>query len=284
MNGELVNQVVEQVIAMLRSQGVTVASSRPVEAAPPPATVQTGGPSASPVASATKPGKVFITAEMLEQRVKADDGNGAVDLAPYEFLTPNAMDVVDRLHLTVRKAEAPLARPVQAVSAPAPASHNPAPAGANPGLATTSSTPATGTIALALYNPDEKVRSVVTALKYDGLSLHDYNQTDCWIENLRLACQAVVDGSEAAGIAILPYAADAMLLANKITGVRAVQGTRPESVAAAVRHFGANMLILEHAVSTFHEMRSMIRRFACERPATMTAEVLLRHLGEVERA
>ena len=279
MNGELVNQVVEQVIAMLRSQGVTVTSSPSQTAAPATAPGQTGGRSAPPAASAIKPGKVFITAEMLEQRVKAAAGNGAVDLAPYEFLTPNAMDVVDRLHLTIRKAQAPLAQPV-----PAPGSGNPTPGGVNATGVMTGNPIGGGTFGLVLYNPDEKVRSVLTALKYDGLSLHDYNQTDSWIENLRLACQAVVDDSEAAGIAILPYAADAMLLANKVKGIRAVQGTRPESVAAGVRHFGANMLILEHAVSTFHEMRSMIRRFAGERPGAMTAEVLLRHLGEVERA
>jgi len=282
VNNELVNQVVEQVLAALRSQGVTVRSSQPQAAAPPTAPGKADSSAAAPAGPVARPGKVFITAEMLQQRLRAGGkGNGPVDLEPYEFLTPNAMDLVDRLHLTVRKAQAPVAEPAGSAPRPVDAA---APAGTDAPATATACPAACGTFGLVVQNADQKVRSVLMALKYDGLSVHDYNQTDCWIENLRLACRAVVDGRETGAIAILPYAADAMLLANKVRGIRAVQGTRLQSVSAAVRHFGANMLILEHAVSTFHEMRSMIRLFAGPRPATMTGEVLLRHLDEVERA
>jgi len=34
-----------------------------------------------------------------------------------------------------------------------------------------------------------------------------------------------------------------------------------------VRHYGANLLVLEHAINTPHQMRSMVRPFAAPRPA-----------------
>jgi hypothetical protein len=53
-----------------------------------------------------------------------------------------------------------------------------------------------------------------------------------------------------------------MAVAGKVKGIRPVQGTRVESVAAALRHFGANLLVLEHAFSTHHQMRTMLRTLA----------------------
>ena len=87
-----------------------------------------------------------------------------------------------------------------------------------------------------------------------------------------------------AGVAILPYAADAMVLANKIRGVRAVQGTRGQSVAAGLRRFDANILIIEHAFSSFHEMRAMVRQFATERPGQAAARTLMEAVNRIERA
>jgi ribose 5-phosphate isomerase RpiB len=88
-----------------------------------------------------------------------------------------------------------------------------------------------------------------------------FDRADCAIGNLLALCEAVAGGGVGAGVALVPYGADAMVLANKVKGVRAVQGTRATSVAAGVRRFGANVLVLEHAFLTFHEMRSMIQAF-----------------------
>ena len=99
------------------------------------------------------------------------------------------------------------------------------------------------------------------ALSRDGVAVTDLTQGDCWMTNLRRLCEAVAGGRLAGGVAILPYAADAMVLAGKIKGIRPVQGTRAESVAAARRHFAANLLVLEHAFSTYHQMRTMLREF-----------------------
>jgi len=137
-------------------------------------------------------------------------------------------------------------------------------------------------VGLVTDRTDAKVASAAGALAYDGLALLDFNQTDCWIVNLRGLCEAVAAGTIFAGVAVLPYAADAIVLANKIKGVRAVQGTRLDSVAAALRHIGANVLIIEHAFKTFHEIRAMVRAFGGSRPDRPAATKLVSALAELE--
>ena len=63
-----------------------------------------------------------------------------------------------------------------------------------------------------------------------------------------------------------------------------MQGTRLESVKAALRHFDANMLIIEHAFSAFHEMRAMIRLFATQRTSHPAGSALLEAVTELERS
>ena len=83
-------------------------------------------------------------------------------------------------------------------------------------------------------------------------------------------------GETKLGVVLAPYGADAMLLASKCKSVRPVLGTRAESVAAAVRHFGANLLVLEEALSTHHEMRQMVRTIAAPRGEPSHAALLER--------
>jgi hypothetical protein len=45
-------------------------------------------------------------------------------------------------------------------------------------------------------------------------------------------------------------------------------------VVAAVRRFGANLLVIEHTVSSYHEMRQMIRTFAAPREVPNYAALL----------
>ncbi len=127
------------------------------------------------------------------------------------------------------------------------------------------------TIGLIIDRPEEKVRSIVDSLSREQIDFARFDRSSCWMENLRSMCQAVTSGELVAGVVIMPWAADAMVLANKIKGVRAVQGTRIESVKAGLRRFGANVLILEHAASTFHELRTMIRVFAKDRSNQATS-------------
>ena len=261
-------------------------AAAPAPASPAPAAAAAAAPSGNGGSAATPPttARVFVTADMLDQRLKAGS-QGVVELAHHERLTPNAQDLVDLKHLTVRTAPEPVFSNGSACSdgtacstaggEALPAAPASSAAGANPAAPT-------GGIGLVTERPDTKVESLLGGLSRDGLSMVSFNRTDCWMENLQALGAAIAAGSVDAGVAVLPHAADAVLLAGKLAGVRPVQGTRPDSVAAAVRHFGANLLILEHAFSTFHEMRMMVRGFAGARPAP-TNQPLLDAVAELER-
>jgi len=277
MTDEMVGQIVEQVMAALKARGV--AAPPPPPAAAPLTALAPPDPNAKPAAA--QPQKTFITAEMLQRRLAAEDGDGrAIELASCEFLTPAAMDLVDERHLTVRKAAATLPKPADADGRP-PADEPPNPAIAVP---ETAGRPYTASLGLVTHRPDEKVRSVLAGLARESLSVVDYSQTDCWVCNVRLLCEAVVGGVVRVGAAVLPYAADAMVLANKVRGIRAVQGTRPESVAAAMRHFAPNLLVVEHTFSTYHEMRAMVREFSAAAAGAPPTGVLTDNIAELERA
>jgi ribose 5-phosphate isomerase RpiB len=271
VEAELVNRIVEQVLVALRQRGGSALTGAPASAG---ARVGVGQsrPQFGP------PAKVFITAQMLQQRIRASTGNGVVELAHNEYLTPNAVDLIQQRHLTVHKAPKP---------SPSHASVNPAAAVAGSGgeAAETPSSPAlsVGAVGVVSDRTDRTTEGLLDALACDGVTLVECNQTDCWIRNLQAMGRSITDGALAAGVAILPYAADAMVLANKMPGIRAVQGTRLQSVSAALRHFDANMLILETAFSSFHEMRTMIRQFASERTASPMADTLLAAVAGLER-
>lgn len=269
MQGELVEKIVEQVIAALSEQSVGGdAVSRPGNGA----VSRTVSPRQVPASAGATPrrgGRLFVTAEMLEQRLRAGSNGSVVELADNEFLTPNAVDLADQRRLTIRKRPKP--------------SQSPLASAGGDGGASGGSDAERICLGLVTARADDKVQSLVGALSYDGLELADYTQPDCWMRSVQSLCDAIAGGRVAFGVAILPYAANAMVLANKIKGIRAVQGTRPDSVSAGVRHLGANLLIVEHAFSSFHEMRVMIRTFADRGWGGAVNEALVRALEQLER-
>jgi ribose 5-phosphate isomerase RpiB len=308
MDAKLVNQIVEQVLAALGRSGA--AAPAPPSAAPAVSTPPggQGGPSEDKAVretvsaavrqqrfrsqyapawaparkeesvsdSAPRP-RVFITAEMLRQRLAEGAAHGAIELAENEFLTPSAQDLADQKHLTVRKVPPPIGVAPATVAA-APGSED---------RADNQGGPADGdpwALGLIVEKADDKVRNLLAGLRREGLSITNYGQTDCWVCNLGHLCKALAAGQVRAGVAILPHAADAMMLASKHKGVRAVQGTRPRSVSAAMRHFAANLLVLEHAYSTVHEMKTMIRLLAGQTGAAFPAGRLLEAVKELEKA
>ncbi|MFP3938310.1 MAG: RpiB/LacA/LacB family sugar-phosphate isomerase [Phycisphaerae bacterium] len=252
MDKQQIDMIVAEVLRRLRGgQPQAGRSSAPV-AAPQPVSSRAESAEAKPAP------KIFITEDLLRKRLAGTEGT-VVELAHNEHLTPAAQDLIARRRLTVRRAPAP--SPARQTAQPA-TTGNPTPSPQVPA----NSAPA-GSLGLILERPSEGVQGLLSALAADGLELTDYTQTDCWMRNLQGLCSAVTSGTVSAGVALLPYAADAMVLANKIPGIRAVQGTRPDSVGAAVRRFGANLLVIEHAFSSFFEMRTMVRLFAAERTA-----------------
>lgn len=335
MDSQLVDKIVQMVLAAMKQQGLAAASVPTAAAIAANVTKPAGEANATKSAdrisntngkfagsihvesfkpswqrparkesASRNPSRVFITADMLLGRL-AISGNGTLELAANEFLTPNAADMADRKHVTIRQSNCPsphancqLPKPPSAPQASAPSAVMSPPAQGNShvtakavGLAGQIATgPSTGSgrnsqsLGLLIDRPDAKVESLLAALQHDSTSLLSFNQASCPISNLRSMCAALAVGQVQAAVAILPYAADALVLANKVKGVRAVQGTQLASVQSAIRHVGANLLILEHAFSTFHEMRSMVRAFAAPRAESGLAQSVLAAISELERS
>jgi hypothetical protein len=133
-----------------------------------------------------------------------------------------------------------------------------------------------------LDRADDKLTGLVAGLSREGMRLMAFAQTDCVVRNLEAMCEALRAGQIARGIALAPHAAGLMALAGKCKGVRPVQGARQASVEAGVRQFAANLLVVEHAFSTFHEIRAMIRAFAAAPAAAPTDKGLAEALSRLD--
>ncbi len=223
----------------------------------------------APVNTATR--KIFLTAEDLERRIRSA-GSGLIELAANEYLTPRAKDLADEKSIAVRRTvtatDAPITQPViksdkqQAVQRLTDLSARPA------------DRAVVGAVGLVIERATENVVVLLQALRHDGPVFVDCSQAECWLRNTEALAGQIKSGALAAGVLLVPYAANAMLLAGKIKGLRPVQGTRVASVAAAVRHFDANVLVLEHRLCTFHQMRAMVRAFTAARPGAMNRDVM----------
>lgn len=216
-------------------------------------------------------GKVFVTVQMLQARLAGSGGD--LHLAANEILTPAARDIIDARHISVKRDATFAAAPVQPVIALGPAR---AVAQLVASAAMPSDRPTVGAVGLVLDRPNEQVEALLGALRYDGAAFVDCNKADCWAANLDSLAGAIASGNLTVGVAIMPYAADAMVIAGKISGLRPVQGVSAQAVAAGVRHFNANVLVLGYKASTFGQMRAMIRTFTAARssagvPAIMAA-------------
>lgn len=220
------------------------------------------------------PAKRFITAEMLTERLTGSKGS-TVELGANEHLTPAAADLAARRRLRITRLGVPTVtkRPASKVRSDLPASGT---------VVSHRSGAAAGPVGIVVERRTEKVQSILLALGHDGISFTECSKSDCWIVNLRTLCQRVCGGRLILGVAVIPYGAEAMVIANKIKGIRAVQGTCPASVAAGVRRIGANVLILEHELSTFYELRQMTRIFITNRMVTGSYDVATAAIEELE--
>ena len=263
MDQQLIERIVKQVVAAV-GQGQASPSQpalKPLQAAPV-------GRAEAPIG----PTKLFVTAEMLDQRLAAGVENNMLQLAHNEYLTPNARDVADKRRVKIRRLTEPIAQPADAaapVAATACSQVSPI-QNANPA------------VGLVVARGDAKVATTLSALRRSGMEMVDFGQTDCWIENIKGLGGAIVSGRVGCGVAILPEAAGAAMLANKIRGILAIQGMRGDAVAAAVRRLAPNLLILEHVSLTFHEMRVMIGSFIAQPAAAPTDKALISAVGEAE--
>lgn len=273
MDPKLTDRIAQEVLAALGAgpqapsafADIRRASQIPAPAAPdrPDRDVDEGSPA-----------KRFITAEMLTERLTGSKGS-TVELGANEHLTPAAADLAARRRLRITRLGVPTVtkRPASKVRSDLPASGT---------VVSHRSGAAAGPVGIVVERRTDKVQSILRALVHDGIRFTECSKSDCWIVNLRTLCQRVCDGKLILGVAVLPYGAEAMVIANKIKGIRAVQGTCPASVAAGVRRIGANVLILEHELSTFYELRQMTRIFITNRMVTGSYDVATAAIEELE--
>ena len=275
---ELVNKIVKEVQQAL-GQGPRPAPTPARDVAPSSVARTTTAREPS------RPAKVFITADALRRRVNGGEGKRTIELAQNEVLTPNAMDMVQQMHLEVRKDERSLAdtAKTQAGETTSPEDgsarrHE----GDGERMTQPSESRCKCPVGLVIHLGDGKVASVVDSIRGEGTNLVEFDKTDCPLRNMAELCEAIASGQVARGVVIARYAAGAMALAGKCKGIRPVQGTRPASVEAALRQFAANLLVIEHAFATFHEMRTMVRLFAAGGPGEPTDKAMMEAIARAE--
>jgi hypothetical protein len=202
----------------------------------------------------------FLTADDLRDRLE-QTGKGVLDLSANEALTPAAADLVDQMGLVIRRLadSAPLYVPTVKVAPPIKQAVKTLTTGTKPtGRATV------GAVGLAISDPDTQVESLLGSLRYDGTTFVDCSKTECWILNTEYLAEQMVYGPLTAGVVIAPFATDVMVVAGKMRGIRPVQGTSDDAVAAAVRHYD----------SGFGQMRAMIRTFTAARTPLPVADIM----------
>lgn len=222
--------------------------------------------------------KIFVTADDLAARLAGKSTSSSVELASNEFLTPAAFDLAARRKIGINRQTEPLPN---LLSKPVPAQKS-IPTFRDVPLSASRTSAAAGPVGLITYFPDEKTASVLKGLAHDGIFFTDCTDDECWMVNLLGLCRRITGGSLSLGVALFPFGADALILANKVKGICAVQGTKIESVAASVRRLNTNLLVLEHRVSTFHELRAMTRIFIQNRMVSGLADDVVSMIEKVE--
>ncbi|MCK4276876.1 MAG: RpiB/LacA/LacB family sugar-phosphate isomerase [Phycisphaerae bacterium] len=274
MDPKLTDRIAQEVLAAL---GAGPEAPTAFASGPPPSQIPALAAPDSPDRDADEalpPAKRFITAEMLTERLTGSKGS-TVELGANEHLTPAAADLAARRRLRITRLGVPTV-----AKRPASKARSDLPAGGT--VASHRPGAAAGPVGIVVERRTDKVESILRALGHDGIRFTEYSKSDCWIVNLRTLCQGVCGGRLILGVAVIPYGAEAMVIANKIKGIRAVQGTCPASVAAGVRRIGANVLILEHELSTFYELRQMTRIFITNRMVTGSYDVATAAIDELE--
>ena len=262
MDPEIINQIVKEVRNSLQRDGQITASASPRPPAPDELLLK----------------KVFVTADDLKIKIEKAKSS-SVELASNEFLTPAARDLAARRGINITRTTEPLSRPVERPVA----EQLSIPSFKDVPLSASRNSGNSGPVGLITYFPDEKTGSVLKALAHDGIFFTDYTRDECWMVNLENLCRGITGGSLKLGVALFPFGADAVIMANKIPGIKAVQGTRIESVVASVRRLDSNLLVLEHRISTFHELRSMTRIFTQNRMVAGLADDVILRIEKLEK-
>ncbi len=260
MTDEISEKVVDEIVRRVAKALGAEASGPGADSAERPAAA---APAAAAQGASAPGSRVWLTAEMLAERVAA--GKSA-SLAMNEFLTPAARDYAAAGGIEVVRGS-PLSRPAPATVVTG--------GQVRPAVLTR-------TLGLVVNRPDAKVAAALAAVARAGVPTAGFAETECWMSNLRALCEAIGGGELAGGAVIERYAAGPMVLAGKISGIRPVQGVSVAAVEAALRQFDANVLVIGHAVLSVFEIRSMIDRFAAGRRVGRDRTALLDAVEELE--
>ncbi|HEX7008775.1 MAG TPA: hypothetical protein VF184_02260 [Phycisphaeraceae bacterium] len=288
INEQLVQQVVEQVIRLLRQEK---AESRQAQVRPP-AGVCTGDYSkfpelagrrvgagqgqtasaepraASSVDSASSQAQAvaaltgIVTAQQLQEAMKASP-DGTVILAPDARLTPLANDLAMQHADLIRRQDRALS----------PASS----AGTSANASTSEELPwlwwAQGycpAVQEVTHRWSAQLRPSAAPRNETGL-----------VQVIRDLAAGVRQRSVQGGLLFVPSAAQAVCYANRVAALRAVVGTCAEAVEQAVRDLGANVLVVEYPYVKPAAIEQMVQRML-RQPPRPPAHVM-RHLVELQR-
>ena len=109
-----------------------------------------------------------------------------------------------------------------------------------------------------------------------------FDATDCWMRNSSAMIKSILAGQIGGGVILVPTGAAATVFANKYRGIRAVLAGSADGVAEAVRELDANVLIVEHKVRAFFEVRTLIKTFITHRRQPRPATAMLDTLARLE--
>ena len=216
---------------------------------------------------------MFFTARQLESLHRESGANGQLVLPYRARLTPGAQDWVKHAKLTLGYSDdvgAPFrGRSQNAVSV--------AVTGLGPGIAnatagTTSSpaspdltpVPAAGPTLWWCDGPCGAAKGAIMAQAKESpfrpVELPaDPKQVAAAVKAIAGELKA---GSAATAVMVVGNAAVATVYANRCPSIRAVVGTSLEAVEQGVQLVAANVLVVEHANKTLHQVKTLLARFA----------------------
>jgi hypothetical protein len=111
------------------------------------------------------------------------------------------------------------------------------------------------TVAAATYDP----AALAVALEREGFTLQT-GRMDCLIRATDQLAAELAAGSTM-GLLVTAYPAAAVCLANRHPGVRAILGTRADTVAGDAQSVGANLLVIDPGPHGFFALKQMATRF-----------------------
>jgi len=99
---------------------------------------------------------------------------------------------------------------------------------------------------------------------------------------VRRLCEAIAAGRWQRGVVLTDEAAAAVCGANKHAGIRAALANQLSAVHQAVHAIGANVLVIEPSVGTYHQIRQVVQWFA--RASVAASQAVAEAIATLEAA